>query len=96
VVDFPGGKVSVHAIEAGGGLAEVAGSPVAVPAAYSVAIDPDGRFLYVVTDGLGIEAFAIDGETFALSRVTGSPFPASRLQPEIVIVRAPEARPAAE
>jgi 6-phosphogluconolactonase len=76
-----------------GSLIPVPGSPfAAAPSPYSVAVDRDGRFLYVGNDDSNeVSAFAIDQPSGSLVPVVGSPFPtmfpAGGIQPEIVTVR---------
>ena len=69
------GSVSAYAIDAGtGALSEITGSPFAAGTlTVSVAVDPSGKFAYVVNllPG-GVSAYAIDAATGALSRV-GAP-----------------------
>jgi 6-phosphogluconolactonase len=82
--------VSGYAIDATTGmLAPVPGSPFpAAPFPYSVAIDRDGRFVYVGNDDSDlVSAFSIDQANGALKPVADSPFSAMGLQPEIVTVR---------
>jgi 6-phosphogluconolactonase (cycloisomerase 2 family) len=74
------GEVSAFAINATtGGLTAIAGSPLSVGANLtSIAIDPSGRFLYVMDNGSNIiPAFSIDASTGALTAVPGSPFSTS-------------------
>jgi 6-phosphogluconolactonase (cycloisomerase 2 family) len=66
------GSVSAYAIDAGtGALSEITGSPFAAETLTTdVAVDPSGRFAYVVNIFPGnISAYAIDAATGALSRV---------------------------
>jgi 6-phosphogluconolactonase len=82
--------VSGYAIDATtGALTPVPGSPfAAAPSPYSVAVDRDGRFLYVGNDDSGkVSAFSIDQTNGALVPVVGSPFQVPGIQPEIVTVR---------
>jgi 6-phosphogluconolactonase len=82
--------VSGYAIDATtGALTPVPGSPfAAAPSPYSVAVDRDGRFLYVGNDdSYEVSAFSIDQTNGALVPVVGSPFPAPGIQPEIVTIR---------
>ena len=82
--------VSGYAIDATtGALTPVPGSPfAAAPSPYSVAVDRDGRFLYVGNDdSYEVSAFAIDQTNGALVPVVGSPFSAPGIMPEIVTVK---------
>lgn len=59
-----------------GALAPAAGSPFAATSSLqSMAIDPQGRFLYAVNPAANtVSMFSIDSTTGALSQVPGSPF----------------------
>ncbi len=72
------GGVSAYTIDSGtGALTPIAGSPF--PAGMipvGVAIDPAGKFVYVVNHGSdNTSGFAIDQATGALTPIEGSPFP---------------------
>jgi 6-phosphogluconolactonase (cycloisomerase 2 family) len=75
--------VTGFAIDAdSGALSALAGTPVdgggSDPMAIDLAIHPSGRFLYAVRSSNGaLDAYAIDANTGALTRVDGSPFDAS-------------------
>ncbi len=75
-------NVSAYSIGSGGVLTPVPGSPFPVgPNPASVAVDPTGKFAYVVNDSNApevpgtVSAFTI-GSNGALTSVPGSPFPA--------------------
>jgi 6-phosphogluconolactonase len=61
-----------------GALTPLPGFPVAAGAnAYSITIDPTGRFLYVADDGAAhVSGFTLDPLTGALTPMAGPPFPA--------------------
>jgi 6-phosphogluconolactonase len=82
--------VSAFSIDgATGHLTAVAGSPFpAAPSPYSVAVDREGRFVYVGNDDSNlVSVFSIDQSVGSLAPVAGSPFAAPGLQPEIVTFR---------
>ena len=69
--------MSAYAIDATtGALTAVPGSPfVAGTEPFAIAVDPKGKFVYVVNYRYGnVSAFAIDATSGALTQVTGSPF----------------------
>ena len=84
--------LDAYAIDANtGALTPVDGSPFdASPSPYAIAVDLDGRFVYVGNDDAPDETsvFSVDQASGKLTAVHGSPFfsPAG-LQPEIVIAR---------
>lgn len=90
-----GGGIGGFAIDlTSGAIAEIAGSPFAAPSisipdfiniAFSIAIDPSGRYLYAAFAfygsscrnsicGTSLETFAIDPATGALASIGGAPF----------------------
>ena len=77
-------NVSAYAVNASGALTPVQGSPFAAGYdPYGVAIDPTGKFAFVVNNGTGsgkeegnVSAFAINPSSGALTPVEGSPFTA--------------------
>jgi DNA-binding beta-propeller fold protein YncE len=76
-----GANVSAYTIDsATGALSEIARSPFETghnPS--SVAVDPSGRFAYVVNSGDNtVSAYTINSSTGALSKVVGSPFTAGK------------------
>lgn len=84
-----GGSISAFLINSTtGGLSPVPGSPFPtagaaiagqVPGSNSVAVDPNGKFLYAaVTQGNDISAYVIDSSSGALTSIPGSPFAAGR------------------
>jgi 6-phosphogluconolactonase (cycloisomerase 2 family) len=89
-IDMATGTVSAFHIDPdSGALAPAPGSPYdAGPAPYSVAVDPEGRFVYVPSDGAGIAVFSVDAPTGALTPIAGSPFPLQASQPEVVVTSA--------
>jgi 6-phosphogluconolactonase (cycloisomerase 2 family) len=74
------GSVSAYTINhSTGALSAVAGSPFAAGNnAYSVAVDPSGKFVYVTNENSGVKgnisAYIINPSTGALSAMAGSPF----------------------
>src|SRR6266699_4986708 len=87
------GSVSAYTIDAAtGALGPVAGSPFAAGGdPNSVAVDPSGKFAYVVnstqaTLPIGsVSAYIIDAASGALTPVAGSPFPAGTLSRSITV-----------
>jgi 6-phosphogluconolactonase (cycloisomerase 2 family) len=78
VVNFSAQNVSAYAINGTtGALTIIAGSPFGTgPNPKEIAIDPSGKFLYVVnnfTPG-SVSAFTVNASTGALTAVAGSPF----------------------
>ncbi len=71
-------NVSAFAVDAGGALTPLAGSPVAAGSnPMALAADPSGQFLFVANSGSGnVSAFLIDAASGALTPVVGSPFAA--------------------
>ena len=72
-------NVSAYTIDSTtGAITEVAGSPFAAQNyPHSVAVDPTGKFAYVVNLGnSNVSAYTIDASTGALTPVAGSPFAA--------------------
>jgi len=58
-----------------GALTSVSGSPFSAGAAFGVAVDPSGRFVYVGDNAsTDLYAFAINLATGALASISGSPF----------------------
>lgn len=80
VANYNSHNVSAYTIDTStGALTQITGSPFSVssvPSTYPsyVAVDPNGRFLYVVIINYGISAYSINSTTGALSLVAGSPF----------------------
>jgi hypothetical protein len=80
VENTSGQGIYVYSIQSGGVLAEVSGSPFAVPFfPANMATDGQGKYLYVTEDLGGtnsneVGAYSI-GSTGALTSVAGSPFP---------------------
>ncbi len=72
--------VSVLAIDSGGALTEISGSPYATGTpgtngSYTVAVDSSGAFLYVTNNSANdVSAFTVDAVTGALTAISGSPF----------------------
>jgi 6-phosphogluconolactonase len=86
------GSVSAYTIDGTtGALSPVSGSPFAAGSfPVSVAVDPSGKFAYVVNSGsnLGfrnVSAYTIDGTTGALSPVSGSPFAAGSFPVSVAV-----------
>jgi 6-phosphogluconolactonase len=81
------GTISAYAINGTtGALNAVPGSPFAAGLGPdSVTIDPSGKFLYVVSYGLGVSSYTIDRGTGALTPISGSPF-AAGINPSSVAV----------
>ncbi len=84
VVDDNGGTVFAYTINAtSGALTPVAGSPFGTPlgCGQSVAVDPSGKFAYVINSGCGLEpglfAYSINPTSGALTQVAGSPYSGS-------------------
>ena len=81
VADYGNDSVSAYAIDATTGvLTTVAGSPFATGAvgslAWSVAVDPAGKFVYVVNRSAdSVSGYTINSATGALTAIPGSPFP---------------------
>jgi len=81
VADYGNDSVSAYAIDATtGALTTVAGSPFPTGAvgslAWSVAVDPAGKFVYVVnSDADSVSGYTINTATGALTAIAGSPFP---------------------
>jgi 6-phosphogluconolactonase (cycloisomerase 2 family) len=73
-----------------GALTPLPGFPVATGAnAYSIAIDPTNRILYVTNDGAAnVSGFTLDASTGALTPMSGSPFPAGH-HPEFLATFSP-------
>src|SRR5712692_5008509 len=74
-------NVSAYTIDSTTGvLSPVPGSPFAAGSEpLSVAVDPSGKFAYVVNGNVipgSVSAYTIDSATGALSPITGSPFAA--------------------
>jgi len=73
-----GQKLSVFVIDPdSGALTPAPGSPVGLGSAftaYSLSVDPQGRFVYVGTQGAGILGWRIDRSGRRLVPVQGSPF----------------------
>lgn len=89
VVDMPAGTLTLHALHADGTIEMPGTTYDAGTFAYSVAIDPDGRFVYVTTDFGNVAAFSIESGSLALAPLAGSPLVAAvGNAPELVIVRA--------
>ena len=87
-VDMPAGTVTLHALHPDGTIAMPGTTYDAGTFAYSVAIDPDGRFVYVTTDFGNVAEFSVDPGSLALTPLTGSPLVgAVGNAPELVIVR---------
>jgi 6-phosphogluconolactonase len=78
------GSISAYSVNSStGALTALAGSPIALPGAGTnalaeIKVDPSGKFLYVVNDGLtgAVYAYAINASDGSLTAVAGSPFPA--------------------
>jgi len=88
VVDMPAGTVTVHALNADGAMAMPGTTYDAGTFAYSVAIDLDGRYVYVATDFGSVAAFAVDPDTLALTPLAGSPMiSAVGNAPQLIVVR---------
>jgi 6-phosphogluconolactonase (cycloisomerase 2 family) len=89
------GTVTAYAVDAtSGALHPVPGPPTLTPNAYSVAVDPGGRFVIVGNDDISsLTVFSIDQATGALSPVPSAPLAAPGLQPQIVALRAPGSSP---
>jgi hypothetical protein len=70
-----------------GSLATLQGSPYAAGTApSSIAVDPTGRFAFVVNSGSGtIAVYAIDQTSGALSEVAGSPYVTGALPSAVAI-----------
>jgi 6-phosphogluconolactonase len=98
VVNSASNNVSAYAIQeeadwgvAQGALRAISGSPFpAGTSPRSIAIDPDGKFVYVANQGMlggqgSISAYTMDSSTGALTAVAGSPFPAG-LNPQFVAI----------
>ena len=80
VANYSSNSISAFAIDASTGvLTQITGSPFivsSVPSTYPsfVAVDPTGRFLYVVIINYGISAYSINSTTGGLTLIAGSPF----------------------
>jgi 6-phosphogluconolactonase (cycloisomerase 2 family) len=81
VPQYETGRVSVYAVNAGGMLTAVAGSPVTAGNAPSrVVAEPQDRFLFVLNSGAynggpaNVQAFTLDQKTGAISEVPNSTF----------------------
>jgi len=72
-------------------LTPLPGSPYAAGSTTgSLAVDPEGRFLYAGNKGsLDISAYTVDRSTGALTPITGSPFAAGSMSPLAMAVAAP-------
>jgi 6-phosphogluconolactonase (cycloisomerase 2 family) len=67
-------SVTSQAIDpASGNLTPAPGSPYPIPSGCTLAVTPDGRFVYAAGSG-SISAFSVDQTTGALTPVAGSPF----------------------
>ena len=74
VAPFGGDTIAGFSINRSTGtLTPISGSPFAVSSAIALAVDPGGRFVYVV-GGQSIDAFTIDAGSGALYAMSGSPF----------------------
>lgn len=75
------GNVYVFTIGASGALTPVAGAPFAGTGMKnndSIAISPDGKFVYCSNEGVSqVNAFSLNSTTGALTEIPGSPFAAS-------------------
>jgi 6-phosphogluconolactonase len=70
------GGVAAFAIESGGQLTPIPGSPFAAGnTPTQAAVDPAGKFLYVLNSLSGISVFSINATDGSLTEVPGSPFP---------------------
>ncbi len=94
MTNFGDNNISGYTIDsATGALTTIAGSPFASGGAgpQSAALDPSGKFLYVVNGSLenfsgdNVSGYTINPTTGALTPITGSPFPAGS-GPEYVAV----------
>jgi len=98
VVNSASNNVSAYAIQeeadwgvSQGALRAISGSPfTAGTSPRSIAIDPDGKFVYVANQGMvggsgNISAYAMDSSTGALTAVAGSPFTAGS-NPQFVAI----------
>src|SRR6266849_2313018 len=82
------GNVSAYTIDSTtGALSPVPGSPFAAGSfPISVAVDPSGKFAYVVDFFGGVSAYTINSTTGALSPVPGSPFAAGSGPRSVAVV----------
>jgi 6-phosphogluconolactonase (cycloisomerase 2 family) len=90
-IDMGTGTLAAFRIDPDSGALDPApGSPYdAGPTPYSVAVDPQGRFVYVPSDGAGVTVFSVDAVTGILTPVAGSPFPLQAVQPEVIVTSSP-------
>lgn len=89
-IDATSGDVLSFRTDAAAGTVEAFDGGASVSSAYSIAIDPSGRFVYVPTDAGSVSGWARDATTGALGDpIPGGPFAIPGLQPEMVIVPSP-------
>lgn len=70
-----------------GALSGLSGFPVTLTqGAYSVGIEPSGRFVYVGSDTGSITGYTLDRAQSTLTPMSDAPFPLDGLQPEIAFV----------
>ncbi|HEY6925210.1 MAG TPA: beta-propeller fold lactonase family protein [Steroidobacteraceae bacterium] len=73
VTNLQSNNISAYVIDAqSGALTPVAGSPFPADFPHSVAVDPQGKYAYVVTNK-SISAYMIDSVSGALAAIAGSP-----------------------
>jgi 6-phosphogluconolactonase (cycloisomerase 2 family) len=83
VSNFADGTISAYAVNSStGALTALPSSPIMVPGAsnglFEIKIDPSGKFVYAVYEGItgAVYGFAINSNDGSLTAILGSPFPA--------------------
>jgi hypothetical protein len=76
VANFNSNNVSAYTIDPStGALTAIAGSPFTAGSfPRSVAVDPSGKFAYVLNEGGNVSGYTINPSTGALTTIVGSPF----------------------
>ena len=89
VGDTGGDTLSAFALGAAGDLASIAGTPIqlgngAKPS--SIAVDPNGKFVFVSTALKEISGFTLDQSTGALTSISGFAFSPGRETRDLVVM----------
>lgn len=89
VGDTGGNSLSAYTIDSTGSLTPVPGTPVplgGIAQPSSIAVDPQGKFVYLSIAPKEVAGFAVDQSTGALTPIPGSPFPVGAVTRDMVFI----------